>query len=127
MARPVSLSPTVTRRRRTRRKKATATGSAQALLSHVKSIVAENKALAADAARVRQLLAKMVTTLSEASGAGVAVIRAGRSSAGRVPLNGRRKRRIRVSSPETLERRRAALAKARAVLAAKRAAAKRSR
>jgi hypothetical protein len=124
MARSATLGPTVTRRRRSRRKKADTTGSAQALLSHVKNIVAENKALAADAARVRQLLAKMVTTLSEASGAGVAVIRG--SSVGRVPLNGRRKRR-RASSPETLERRRAALAKARAVLAAKRAAAKRSR
>jgi hypothetical protein len=105
---------------------------AQAILSRVAQLVQENQSLVRENSELRSTLAQ----IAEATQVSIT------SAAPSAPTNGqteqaevgtgtggngrrRRRRRGRISDPTTLERRRAALAKARAVLAAKRAAAAR--
>ena len=105
---------------------------AQAVLSRVAQLVQENQTLIRENNELKSTLAQIaeatqVTILSAPAptdGQSETQVPPSTPSAG----NGRRRRRRgRISDPSTLERRRAALAKAREVLAAKRAAAKRGR
>lgn len=112
-----------------RRTRTSSNGAAGALLSQVTDLVRANEALTAENRRLQSALSDIGATVNRFGGTSTVGRRRGRppASASRAAgTNGRRRRR-RVTNPETLERRRAGLAKARAVLAAKRAAAKRGR
>jgi len=106
---------------------ATRSDSAQALVASLNVVVEENKTLAAENTRLKQVLEQIAKMLARASAAGMALVDAGPAappSRGRAQRRGRpaRRRRAPVTNPESLERRRAALARAREALAAKRAA-----
>ena len=119
-----------TRRRRRRRSTRTAgaNGAATSLLSQITSLVTQNEALTR---QNRDLQASLDAVRRAVGGGGTTAGRgrrpgrAARATAAR-PV-GRPRARRRPLSPETLAKRRAGLAKARAVLAAKRAAAKKGR
>lgn len=120
---------TITRRRRTQRQTTTlaTNGQARTVLSQVSQLVEENRALARENKELHTMLAKIGQTVQKLT------IRPISSTQRRVvagetistPRRGRRRQRQRITDPAALERRRAALAKARQVLAAKRAAQKR--
>src|SRR5919202_1874170 len=105
------------------------TADAQAILSRVAQLVQENQSLVRENSELRSTLAQIAeaTQVSITSAPPTAPTN-GQTEQAEVGAgtggNGRRRRRRRgrISDPTTLERRRAALAKARAVLAAKRAA-----
>ncbi len=112
---------TTRRRRGQRQSTATRTnGSATTLLSQVSELVAENQMLARANRELRSILARVSEAVK-----GVAPLSAARNRGtvrGAPPLtDGRRRQRRRITDPASLERRRAALAKARQVLAEKRA------
>jgi hypothetical protein len=96
---------------------------ASSLLSQVTDLVAENKQLTRENRELRAIVDRV--------GQAVKGVSAGRQSAGGAsaasdkPVRKRRTRR-KITDPATLERRRAALAKARKVLADRRAASKAS-
>ncbi len=110
------------RGRRAGQEASNATGSAQALIQHVGRLVAENAALTAENARLKEIVSRVTQavrgvrqetpTASRSSVAGNGRSRRGRRG---------RLRRAPVTDPAALERRRAALARAREVLAARRA------
>ena len=119
-----------TTRRRGRKRGSTTqgvNGSAAGLLSQVSALVTENLKLARENKELHNVL-DTITQSVQKVGSGI-----GRSSRRiRIPSpsigrpSGRRTRR-RITDPLALERRRAALAKARQVLAAKRASAKKGK
>ena len=105
-----------------------ANGSAAGLLSQVSALVADNLKLARENKELHSVLdgiTQSVQRFGSAVGRTSRRIRIPSPSIGR-PSGGRRTRR-RITDPLALERRRAALAKARQVLAAKRAAARKGK
>jgi hypothetical protein len=106
---------------------------AQAVLTRVAQLVQENQTLIRENNELKSTLAQIAeaTQMSMPSPPSSSDGQSETASAPSTPSTGngrrRRRRRGRISDPTTLERRRAALAKAREVLAAKRAAAKRGR
>jgi hypothetical protein len=103
-------------------------GSAAGLLSQVSALVTENLKLARENKELHSVLDTITQSVQRVGSA------IGRSSRGiriQSPItrrtSGRKRTRRRITDPLALERRRAALAKARQVLAAKRAAARKGK
>ena len=111
-------------RRRRRGQGDSANGLASSLLSQVTDLVAENKQLTEENRELRAIVdrvsqaVKGVSSRRQSTGGGT-------SAGSGEPVRKRRTRR-KITDPATLERRRAALAKARKVLADRRAASKAS-
>ena len=118
------MSPrTATRRRRSRNPAAAATnGSATTLLSQVSELVSENQALVRENKELQSVLAR-VSQAVQGLRARPVTSRQPTVGGARPQPKARRQRR-RITDPATLERRRAALAKARQVLAERRASKK---
>ena len=118
------MAPRTRRRRRSQGDGPGGNGLASSLLSHVTDLVAENKQLTQENRELRAIVDRVSSAVK-----GVASRRqsaggeTGSSAGGRVR---QRRTRRKITDPETLERRRAALAKARKVLADRRAASKAS-
>ena len=127
------MAPRTTRRRRPGRPRrstqaASTNGAARVLLAEVSALVEANEALMAENALLQSVLNDVGRAISASASAPRRPGRPPASAAARTggrPTTGPKRRRRRITDPATLERRRAGLAKARAVLAAKRAAAKR--
>jgi hypothetical protein len=110
-----------------RRRAGSATnGSAAGLLSQVSALVAENLKLARENKELHSVLDTITQSVRRV---GSAVGRTSRrvAAASIRRTSGRSRTRRRITDPAALERRRAALAKARQVLAAKRAAARKGK
>jgi len=120
------MSPrTVKRRRRTKAELiAAGIGSPRTLLTQVSELVSENQALVRENKELQTIIARVTQVVSSGPRGSRRSLQetAGRPTAPR--SNGHRRQRRRITDPATLERRRAALAKARQVLAEKRAAGK---
>ena len=124
------MAPRAGTRRRGRRRTTTQISNGQTaatLMTQVTQLVDENKALTRENRELQTVLARIgqsvqKLTIRPVSSNQRRPVAGGAPSA---PTRGRRRRR-RVTDPAALERRRAALAKAREVLAAKRAAQKRA-
>ena len=123
------MSPRTTkRRRRTKAQLAAAgNGTPATLLSQVSELVNENQALARENKELHSIIARVTQAVQIVSSSPRGSQRRLEQPGGRVarsrPNGGRRQRR-RITDPASLERRRAALAKARQVLAERRAAQK---
>jgi len=123
------MAPRTKRPRRSpRQSTATATnGSATTLLSQVSELVEQNQALSRENKELHSIIARVSQavqlTSSRPRGNRMRLQEAGGRAAGR-PGNGHRRQRRRITDPASLERRRAALAKARQVLAERRASSK---
>jgi len=120
------MSPrTVKRRRRSKAQLiAAGIGSPSTLLAQVSELVSENQALVRENKELQTIIARVTQVVSSGPRGSRRSLQetAGRPTAPRA--NGHRRQRRRITDPATLERRRAALAKARQVLAEKRAAGK---
>ena len=111
-------------RRRRRGQGDSANGLASSLLSQVTDLVAENKQLTQENRELRAIVDRVSQAVKGASSRRKsAAAEAGSSTGGQVR---QRRTRRKITDPATLERRRAALAKARKVLADRRAASKAS-
>jgi hypothetical protein len=125
------MAPRTGTRRRGRRKATAQTTNGQtatALLTQVTQLVDENRALTRENQELHTILARIGQTVQKLTIRPISSAQR-RTVAGQAtpaPARARRQRR-RVTDPAALERRRAALAKARQVLAAKRAAEKSSK
>ena len=123
------MSPRTTKRRRRSKGQpaAAGNGSPATLLSQVSELVNENQALARENKELRSIVARVTQAVQIMSSSPRGSRRRLNEPGGRVarsrPNGGRRQRR-RITDPASLERRRAALAKARQVLAERRAAEK---
>ena len=123
------MSPRTTkRRRRTKAQPAAAgNGTPATLLSQVSELVNQNQALARENKELHSIIARVTQAVQIVSSSPRGSRRRLDEPGGRVtrsrPNGGRRQRR-RITDPASLERRRAALAKARQVLAERRAAEK---
>jgi hypothetical protein len=122
------MSPRAKRRRRSKAQPAAAgNGSPATLLSQVTELVNENQALVRENRELHSIIARVTQAVQIVSSSPRASRRRLEAPGGRVagsrPNGGRRQRR-RITDPASLERRRAALAKARQVLAERRAAEK---
>ena len=123
------MSPRTTkRRRRTKAQLAAAgNGTPATLLSQVSELVNQNQALARENKELHSIIARVTQAVQVVSSSPRGSRRRLDEPGGRVarsrPNGGRRQRR-RITDPASLERRRAALAKARQVLAERRAAEK---
>ena len=123
------MSPRTTkRRRRTKAQLAAAgNGTPATLLSQVSELVNHNQALARENKELHSIIARVTQAVQIVSSSPRGSRRRLDEPGGRVarsrPNGGRRQRR-RITDPASLERRRAALAKARQVLAERRAAEK---
>jgi hypothetical protein len=125
------MSPRTVKRRRRSKGQLTAAGtsvSPATLLAQFTELVSENQALARENRELHVVIARVTKAVDVMSSAPRAARRSLQQTAGRgsaaAPSNGRRRQRRRITDPASLERRRAALAKARQVLAEKRAAEK---
>ena len=121
------MSPRIAKRRRRSKAQLTATagiGSPSTLLAQVSELVSENQALVRENKELQTIIARVTQVVSSSPRGSRRSLQetAGRPTAPRG--NGHRRQRRRITDPATLERRRAALAKARQVLAEKRAAGK---
>ncbi len=121
------MSPRTTkRRRRTKAQLAAAgTGTPATLLSQVSELVNENQALVRENKELHTIIARVtqaVHVVSSAPRSNRRSLQVGRAAAPKA--NGHPRQRRRITDPASLERRRAALAKARQVLAERRAAEK---
>src|SRR5947209_17147360 len=119
------MSPRTTkRRRRTKAQLAAAgTGSPATLLSQVSELVNENQALARENKELHTIIARVTQAVHVVSSAPRGSRRSLQQAGGQAAVpraNGHPRRRRRITDPASLERRRAALAKARQVLAEKR-------
>jgi hypothetical protein len=97
------------------------------LLAQVSELVSENQALVRENKELHTIIARVTQAVHVVSSAPRGSRRSLQETAGRSTAprpNGRRRQRRRITDPASLERRRAALAKARQVLAEKRAAVK---
>ena len=123
------MSPRTTKRRRRTKAQLTAAGNGTpaTLLSQVSELVNENQALARENKELHTIIARVTQAVQIVSSSPRGSRRRLDEPGGRVarsrPNGGRRQRR-RITDPASLERRRAALAKARQVLAERRAAEK---
>jgi hypothetical protein len=122
------MSPRTTkRRRRSKSQVATASGSPTTLLAQVTELVSENQALVRENKELHIIIARVTKAVDVVSSTPRAGRRSLQEAAGRVGAprrNGHPRQRRKITDPATLERRRAALAKARQVLADRRAATK---
>src|SRR2546423_9381113 len=123
------MSPRTTkRRRRTKAQLAAAgTGSPATLLSQVSELVNENQALVRENRELHTIIARVTQAVQVVSSQPRGSRRRLQESGGRAArsrTNGHPRQRRRITDPASLERRRAALAKARQVLAERRAATK---
>ena len=124
------MSPRTVKRRRRTKGQLTAAGtsvSPATLLAQFTELVSENQALARENRELHVVIARVTKAVDVVSSAPRASRRSVQETAGRAGApraNGRRRQRRRITDPASLERRRAALAKARQVLAEKRAAEK---
>ena len=122
------MSPRTTkRRRRTKAQLAAAgNGTPATLLSQVSELVNENQALARENKELHSIIARVTQAVQITSSRPRGNQRRLQEPGGRVGsrTNGGVRRRRRITDPASLERRRAALAKARQVLAERRAAEK---
>src|SRR5947209_10363189 len=122
------MSPRVKRRRRSKAQPAAAgNGSPATLLSQVSELVNENQALARENKELHSIIARVTQAVQIVSSSPRGSRRRLEEPGGRVArsrTNGGRRQRRRITDPASLERRRAALAKARQVLAERRAAEK---
>ena len=124
------MSPRTTKRRRRSKGKSTAAagnGSPATLLAQVSDLVSENQALVRENKELHTIIARVTQAVHVVSSAPRGSRRSLQQTGGQaaVPrINGHPRRRRRITDPASLERRRAALAKARQVLAEKRAAGK---
>jgi hypothetical protein len=121
------MSPRTTKRRRRSKGQLTATagnGSPTTLLAQVTELVSENQALVRENKELHTIIARVTQVVSSGPRGSRRSLQetAGRPTAPRG--NGHRRQRRRITDPASLERRRAALAKARQVLAERRAAVK---
>src|SRR5712691_11254769 len=119
------MSPRTVKRRRRSKGQLTATaGSPTTLLAQVSELVNENQALVRENRELHTIIARVTQAVqivsSSPRGSRRRLDEAGGRVAGSRPNGGRRQRR-RITDPASLERRRAALAKARQVLAERRA------
>jgi hypothetical protein len=123
------MSPRTVKRRRRSKGQLTAAGtsvSPATLLAQFTELVSENQALARENRELHVVIARVTKAVDVLSSSPRAGRRSLQQPAGRggAQGNGRRRQRRRITDPASLERRRAALAKARQVLAEKRAAEK---
>jgi hypothetical protein len=124
------MSPRTVKRRRRSKGQLTAAGSSGSpatLLAQVTGLVSENLALVRENRELHIIIARVTKAVDVVSSAPRASRRSLQETAGPggAPRhNGRRRQRRRITDPASLERRRAALAKARQVLAERRAAVK---
>jgi hypothetical protein len=123
------VSPTTKRRRRSKSQPTgtAGNGSPTTLLAQVTGLVNENQALVRENRELHTIIARVTQAVHVVSSGPRASRRNLQQTAGRVAAprrNGHARQRRRITDPATLERRRAALAKARQVLADKRAARK---
>ena len=124
------MSPRTTKRRRRSKGQPTATagnGSPATLLSQVSELVNENQALVRENKELHSIIARVTQAVQIVSSPPRGGRRRLEEPGGRVAgsrTNGGRRQRRRITDPASLERRRAALAKARQVLAERRAAEK---
>jgi hypothetical protein len=123
------MSPRTVKRRRRSKGQLTATtgGTPTTLLAQVTELVSENQALVRENRELHTIIARVTKAVDVVSSAPRASRRSLQEAVGAVGAprrNGRRRQRRRITDPASLERRRAALAKARQVLAEKRAAEK---
>ena len=122
------MSPRTTkRRRRTKAQMAAAAGngSPTTLLAQVTELVNENQALVRENKELHTIIARVTQAVHVVSSGPRGSRRRLQETAGRAATprkNGHRRQRRRITDPASLERRRAALAKARQVLAERRAA-----
>jgi len=118
------MSPRIARKRRRSRTPAGAAtnGSATTLLSQVSELVSENQALVRENKELQSVLARVSQAVQGLRARPVTSRRP--TVGGAAPQPKARRQRRRITDPATLERRRAALAKARAVLAERRASKK---
>jgi hypothetical protein len=125
------MSPRTTKKRRRTKGQAIATaanGSPATLLAQVTELVNENQALVRENRELHTIIARVTQAIQVTSSAPRGSHRRLQETGGRRAqsrANGRRRRR-RITDPASLERRRAALSKARQVLAEKRAVEKAS-
>jgi len=122
------MSPRTVKRRRRSKGQLTATaGSPTTLLAQVTELVSENQALVRENRELHTIIARVTQAVHVVSSAPRGSRRSLQETAGRSTAprgNGHRRQRRRITDPASLDRRRAALAKARQVLAEKRAAEK---
>jgi hypothetical protein len=126
------MSPRTIKRRRRRNSQAAAAagnGSPATLLTQVSELVNENQALVRENKELHSILVRVTEVLSRLPAQPVpgnrpGVRRTRRASGSRA--NGHPRQRRKITDPASLEKRRAALSKARQVLAEKRAAGKAS-
>jgi len=124
------MSPRTTKRRRRSKGKSTAAagnGSPTTLLAQVSDLVSENQALVRENKELHSIIARVTQAVHVVSSAPRGSRRSLQQTGGQAAVpraNGHPRRRRRITDPASLERRRAALAKARQVLAEKRAAGK---
>src|SRR5437660_12681176 len=120
------MSPRTVKRRRRSKGQLTATaGSPTTLLAQVTELVSENQALVRENKELHTIIARVtqaVHVVSSAPRGNGRRLQVGRAAAPKA--NGHPRQRRRITDPASLERRRAALAKARQVLAERRAAEK---
>ena len=117
------MAQRTTRRRRSKRQSGATNGVATTLLSQVNELVAENRSLTRENKDLLAILERVTQAVKGLPG------RPATGGRGATQGPGPRTRRVRrtrrkITDPATLERRRAALAKARSVLAERRAAKK---
>src|SRR5438128_5352518 len=122
------MSPRTVKRRRRSKGQLTATaGSPTTLLTQVTELVNENQALVRENKELHTIIARVTQAVqvlsSQPRGSGRRLKESG-GRATRLRTNGHPRQRRRITDPASLERRRAALAKARQVLAERRAATK---
>jgi len=117
------MAPRTRRRRGGQGDGSASNGLASSLLSQVTDLVAENKQLTQENRELRAIVDRVSQAVKAASSRRKSAAEAGSSTGGQVRV---RRTRRKITDPATLERRRAALAKARKVLADRRAASKAS-
>lgn len=124
------MSPRTTKRRRRRNGQASpaaGNGSPATLLTQVTELVNENQALVRENKELHAVIARVTQAVqimsSRPRGSRRSLQESQAAVAGSRP-NGHRRRRRKITDPASLERRRAALSKARQVLAERRAAGK---
>jgi hypothetical protein len=117
------MAPRTTRRRRRQPGTAASNGVATTLLSQVNELVAENRSLTRENKELHSILERVTQAVKGVTPHPATGGRGATQGPGARATRVRRTRR-KITDPATLERRRAALAKARAVLADRRAAKK---
>jgi hypothetical protein len=119
------MAPRTRRRRRSQRQSngTSTNGTATTLLAQVTDLVAENRSLVRENRELQSIVARVSQAVKGVSPGSVTRTRGG-GAGSQHRTTARPRQRRRITDPATLERRRAALAKARQVLAERRASSK---